>query len=132
MFDTINRREFFFKFFKGLFYFISGIMVFKRQIIFRAKLFIKNCFFSLLVPSKGKGVLFSEEGDKILFRMNKNQEYEMNETAAFIWKNCNGRKSLRKISKEVSEEFSVSEADAFRDTSYFIRKLKKCGYLQYV
>jgi hypothetical protein len=107
-------------------------MVFKRQIIFRAKLFIKNCFFSLLVPSKGKGVLFSEEGDKILFRMNKNQEYEMNETAAFIWKNCNGRKSLRKISKEVSEEFSVSEADAFRDTSYFIRKLKKCGYLQYV
>ena len=131
MSDNITRRHFFAQFFKGLFYFVPSITFFKKQVIFKTKLWITSWFFSLLIPLRDKDVVFMEKEDKIIFH-DKNQKYEMNETASFIWKNCTGDKSLRKISKEVSKEFGISQTDAFRDTTFFVRKLKRLGYLKYV
>jgi len=51
--------------------------------------------------------------------------YNLNEVAAFVWEQLDGKKSLRDIKHRLSEEYEVSAKEAEDDLSEYIAQLKE-------
>ena len=51
--------------------------------------------------------------------------YNLNEVAAFVWEQLDGKKSLRDIKHRLSEEYEVSAEEAEDDLSAYIAQLKE-------
>jgi len=51
--------------------------------------------------------------------------YNLNEVAAFVWEQLDGKKSLGDIKHRLLEEFEVSAVEAGDDLSEYIAQLKK-------
>ena len=51
--------------------------------------------------------------------------YNLNEVAAFVWEQIDGKKSLGDIKHRLVEEFEVSAVEAGDDLSEYIAQLKK-------
>ena len=51
--------------------------------------------------------------------------YNLNEVAAFVWEQLDGKKSLGDIQHQLSEEYEVSAKEAGDDLSEYIAQLKK-------
>jgi hypothetical protein len=51
--------------------------------------------------------------------------YNLNEVAAFVWEQLDGKKSLRDIKHRLSEEYEVSAKEAEDDLSAYIAQLKE-------
>jgi len=51
--------------------------------------------------------------------------YNLNEVAAFVWGQLDGKKSLRDIKHRLSEEYEVSAKEAEDDLSAYIAQLKE-------
>ncbi len=51
--------------------------------------------------------------------------YNLNEVAAFVWEQLDGKKSLRDIKHRLSEEYEVSAKEAGDDLSAYIAQLKE-------
>ena len=51
--------------------------------------------------------------------------YNLNEVAAFVWEQLNGKKSLRDIKNRLLEKYDVSAKEAGNDLSEYIAQLKE-------
>ena len=51
--------------------------------------------------------------------------YNLNEVAAFVWEQLNGKKTLRDIKNRLLEKYDVSAKEAGNDLSEYIAQLKK-------
>ena len=51
--------------------------------------------------------------------------YTLNETGKAIWKRLDGKKSMRKIAEELSDEFEASSEDIEKDVIGFVNELLK-------
>ena len=51
--------------------------------------------------------------------------YNLNEVAAFVWEQLDGKKNLRDIKHRLSEEYEVSAKEAEDDLSAYITQLKE-------
>ena len=49
----------------------------------------------------------------------------LNETATFIWKLCDGKRSINQIIREIMKEYNVSEGKAKKDVLDWIETLLK-------
>ena len=51
--------------------------------------------------------------------------YNLNEVAAFVWEQLNGKKTLQDIKNRLLEKYDVSAEEAGNDLSEYIAQLKK-------
>ncbi len=56
--------------------------------------------------------------------------YRLNDVAAFIWEQCDGRKSVTQVVEAVGGEFEVAPDRAEKDTSEFIAALEAAGMIE--
>ena len=50
--------------------------------------------------------------------------FKLNQTAAYIWEHCDGKKNVEALVNELCEQFSVDKATALKDTIEFVEKMK--------
>jgi hypothetical protein len=67
------------------------------------------------------------ETEAVLVLASKAQVKVLNETGAFIWSAVDGKRSIKEISKLVSDEFAVDQEQAEQDTLEFVLDLKDKG-----
>jgi ABC-type Zn uptake system ZnuABC Zn-binding protein ZnuA len=51
--------------------------------------------------------------------------YNLNEVAAFVWEEINGKKSLQDIKNRLLEKYDISAMDAGNDLSEYIAQLEE-------
>lgn len=51
--------------------------------------------------------------------------YNLNEVAAFVWEQINGKKSLQDIKDKLLENYEISAMDASKDLSEYIAQLEE-------
>jgi hypothetical protein len=56
--------------------------------------------------------------------------YHLNEVGAFIWEQCDGRKSVSQVVEAVRGEFEVALDQAEKETSEFIAALEAAGMIE--
>ena len=65
------------------------------------------------------------EGNAFIVDSRGNMLHELNETGAHIWKLLDGKRTLRGIASQISEEFEVNKENAQKDVLDFIQELEK-------
>lgn len=65
------------------------------------------------------------EEEAILVDVERGNMIQLNEVAAFIWSEIDGRKTLREIIDCVCESFEVDRGRAAKDTGEFLQALLK-------
>ena len=85
------------------------------------------------IPAKIKAVAWQEFEDGIvLLQSRAGMAHELNDTAAEIWRQISGEKSIEQISAEISAEFAVDQSDTLSDTTDFINELVEKGLCQWL
>jgi hypothetical protein len=56
--------------------------------------------------------------------------YSLNEVGAFIWEQCDGRRSVTQVVDAVRDAFEVSREQAAQDTTAFISALEATGMIE--
>ncbi len=80
---------------------------------------------------KDKNLIESSiEGETIIVPLvnsvaDMNSMFSLNETAAFIWKQIDGKKSINYISELLQNEFTIDKETADNDTIDFVNKALK-------
>jgi Coenzyme PQQ synthesis protein D (PqqD) len=57
--------------------------------------------------------------------------FELSDTAAFIWKSIDGRKTVAQISRMLTAEYEIDEATALSDTAELLGELARAGLLEF-
>ena len=84
---------------------------------------IKNCAISRIE----KNVIWAKLKESIIIIALKETDekvFKLNQTAAYIWEHCDGKKSVEELVRELSDEFAVDKTTALKDTVEFIEKMK--------
>jgi methyltransferase-like protein len=63
----------------------------------------------------------------IIILTNENEEkvFNLNKTAAYVWENCDGTKTLEDMVRLLCERFNVDEITARKDTEEFVALMEK-------
>ena len=69
------------------------------------------------------------DGETVVLDERAGQIHQLNRTASFIWQTCDGSKSVKDITRLLSQEFDVSEAAAAADVADMIERLRELGLL---
>jgi hypothetical protein len=59
----------------------------------------------------------------IALKESNEKVFKLNETAAYIWEHCDGKKNVEQLVSELCKKFAVKKATAFKDTVEFIEKM---------
>jgi len=70
------------------------------------------------------------DGETILLNEKKEQIHQLNHTASFIWKSCNGKNTIDDIVKLLKEEFQTESGDIETDVNNTIASFKKLNLLE--
>ena len=84
---------------------------------------IKNCSISRIE----KNVIWAKLKETIIIialKETNDKVFKLNQTAAYIWEHCDGKKNVEELVNELCEQFSVDKATALKDTIEFIEKMK--------
>lgn len=60
----------------------------------------------------------------ILTKENKEKILRLNKTARFIWENCDGKKTVQEVVKNLCLKFAVEEARAMDETVKLLNQMK--------
>ena len=74
-----------------------------------------------------KNVVWAKLKDTIIIialKETNEKVFKLNETAAYIWEHCDGKKNIEQLVKELCEQFTVDKATALKDTVEFVEKMK--------
>lgn len=83
-----------------------------------------------VVPRQAFGFIAEDmEGETLLYRLGAHKAIHLNETAALIWKLCDGTRSVQAIIAELREVFPGSEADVGADVQEALKLLVSEGAL---
>ena len=83
----------------------------------------KNSFISRIE----KNVIWAKLKETIIIialKETNEKVFKLNQTAAYIWDHCDGKKSVEELVKELCDEFAVDKTTALKDTVEFIEKMK--------
>ena len=50
--------------------------------------------------------------------------FKLNQTAAYIWEHCDGKKNVEELVNNLCEQFAVNRPTALKDTVEFVEKMK--------
>lgn len=57
--------------------------------------------------------------------------HELNETAAFLWKNLAGPIELSALLQKLCDSYDVDQADAYKDLTYILEKFKNEDLIEF-
>ena len=90
---------------------------------------VNNCFISRIE----KNVIWAKLKETIIIialKETNEKVFKLNQTAAYIWEHCDGKKNVEELIKELCEEFAVDKATALKDTVEFIEKMKNKNLIE--
>lgn len=87
--------------------------------------------FSPRVKHGKQQVIVETVGDElVVYDLANRQCHALNETAAEIWRQCDGSRSVSEIARQIHPDPSVPEAQAESATWLGLSQLKKCGLME--
>jgi hypothetical protein len=69
------------------------------------------------------------DGEAVVISLKDSHFYSLNETAAFIWRQADGRTTIREVIQNLHREFEVDFKTAEKDGLAIIKKLAEKGML---
>jgi len=84
---------------------------------------VANC----LISRNEKNVIWAKLKETIIIialKETNEKVFKLNQTAAYIWEHCDGKKNVEELVNELCEQFAVDKATALKDTVEFIEKMK--------
>ncbi len=79
-----------------------------------------------IVPVIIEDVVYEYADTEVLIYNTKNQTfYQLNSLGSLIWNLIDGKTSLNKIKKKLSQQFEIEDSIVHKDLINFIMKLKK-------
>ena len=84
---------------------------------------VANC----LISRNEKNVIWAKLKETIIIialKETNEKVFKLNQTAAYIWEHCDGKKNVEELVNELCEQFSVDKATALKDTVEFIKKME--------
>lgn len=81
-------------------------------------------------PQKKPDIISREvEGETVLLNEENEEIHQLNHTASFIWKCCNGENTVDDIVKLLHDEFHTESIDIRNDVINIISSLKKLNLI---
>jgi len=83
----------------------------------------KNCSISRIEQN----VIWAKLKETIIIislKETNDKVFKLNQTAAYIWEHCDGKKNVEELVKELCEQFTVDKDTALKDSVEFIEKMK--------
>lgn len=63
----------------------------------------------IVPPAREKGLVVKSLNDEVLvYDLERDKAHALNQSAAFVWKKCNGRRTVNDIAQAVSKEFKTA------------------------
>ncbi|MHB0866087.1 MAG: PqqD family protein [Thermoleophilia bacterium] len=82
---------------------------------------------------KDDEVLFTSMGeDAVLLHVQRGDYYSLNKVGARLWMLTDGRKCIRELAGEITQEFEISQEEAERDIIELADQLAKEGLVKVV
>ena len=69
------------------------------------------------------------DGETLVLDDENGYIHQLNDTASFVWLQCDGKSSTEEIVRRFAEEFDVEDAVAAKDVSEVIEKLRELWLL---
>jgi hypothetical protein len=80
--------------------------------------------------AKTDGLVIQELADEVLvYDLEKNKAYDLNQTSALVWQNCDGTKNINAIARELEHKLNQKVPDEL--VWLTLEKLKKEGLVDY-
>lgn len=85
---------------------------------------------AIVVPARVRDVLIHPHGDEVILSLPaEGSTFHMNETAALVWAQCDGRRTTRDIATELTDTYDVGFDDALNDVEEIIVWLAESSLL---
>lgn len=85
------------------------------------------------IPTKTKAVAWQEfEEGIVILQSRASLAHELNGSAAQIWLNITGEKSIEQINQQVCEEYGLGPDETLSDTAEFVSELVDQGLCQWL
>ncbi len=65
------------------------------------------------------------DGETLVLDDENGYIHQLNDTASFVWQQCDGKSSTEEIVRRLAKEFDVDDAVAAKDVSEVIEKLRR-------
>ena len=86
-----------------------------------------------IVPVIIEDVVYEYADTEVLIYNTKNQTfYQLNSLGSLIWNLIDGKTSLNKIKKKLSQQFEIEDSIVHKDLINFIMKLKKLKLIKMI
>ncbi len=83
-------------------------------------------------PTARRGLRVKEVGDElVILDRRQGKVHQLNHTAGFVWRRCDGSSSVEAIASQVAQVFQVDSERARRDTRELVTRLAGLGLLDH-
>lgn len=70
------------------------------------------------------------EGETVVLDRHRRLIHQLNKTASYIWKSCDGKSTVTEIANELAEAFRIDVDSAERDTVTVVAELESLGLIK--
>jgi len=70
------------------------------------------------------------EGELVILDRERQLIHQLNQTASYIWRRCDGQHSVTAIARDVAQVFDVGRQTAENDVAHAIRQLDAAGLIE--
>jgi len=85
---------------------------------------------AIVAPSRRRDVTIHAHDDEVVVSLPvEGSTFHMNPTAAFVWEQCDGRRTTRDIATALADDYLVAFDDALNDVEELIVWLAESGLL---
>ncbi len=70
------------------------------------------------------------EGEIVILDRAAKKVHQLNASASFIWKRCNGARTAGDVARDLEKEYGIDRAVALRDVGEAIKQLASLGLLE--
>lgn len=71
------------------------------------------------------------EGEVVAYSPQPGKGYHLNETAAWLWKHCDGKLSVDELVARMRQEFDCGQADVSADIDKTLQELLESGLIEF-
>lgn len=69
------------------------------------------------------------DGETLILDRQHEQVHQLNTSASYVWKRCDGRMTVREIAESMARDFTISLGEAEKDVEGLVSRLKELGLL---
>ncbi len=88
---------------------------------------------SIVAPPRRQDVIVHEHGSDVVVSLSaEDSTFHLNETVAFVWAQCDGRRTTRDVATELTDRYDVPFDDALNDVEEIVVWLAESCLLKIV